>query len=70
MPGWFGVDRCADLSWCRAPCGARRKAEPCSADCCFTWLGLWRFIDKKKRNAAQLRSAKERCLKLHREAAS
>lgn len=40
------------------------------------WLGVgftlnpWRLIDKKKRTAAALKGAREKCVRLHREAAS
>ena len=49
---WLGVEKCADLSWCKAPCGSRiRRAEPCcSGDCCLTWVGLSRRgIERHKR---------------------
>ncbi|CAJ1350734.1 unnamed protein product [Effrenium voratum] len=68
---WFGVRRCADLSsWCRAPCGSRaRRSEPCcSTDCCLTYVGLYKLISKKKRTAHALRGARDKCVRLMREA--
>ena len=70
MLQWFGVKRCADLSWCRAPCGSRtRTSQPCcSTDCCLTWVGLTKFFDDPSRTAANLRSTREKCVRLQREA--
>eukprot|EP00439_Symbiodinium_sp_Y106_P081235 s569_g20.t1 len=70
MLQWFGVKRCADLSWCRAPCGSRaRKSQPCcSTDCCLTWVGLSKLFDDPSRTAASLRATREKCVRLQREA--
>ena len=71
MLQWFGVKRCADLSWCRAPCGSRtRTSQPCcSTDCCLNWVGLGKFFDDRSRAAATLRLTREKCQRLQREAA-
>mmetsp|Transcript_52617 Transcript_52617/g.117991 ORF Transcript_52617/g.117991 Transcript_52617/m.117991 type:complete len:657 (-) Transcript_52617:18-1988(-) len=70
MLQWFGVERCADLAWCRAPCGSRtRSSQPCcSADCCFASIGLAKLFDSPSRTAASLRATREKCIRLQQEA--